>query len=232
MRIGPALGLLVVIGAAIGVAAWSSHENPMYELPPNEQPDTTATTPATKKPAAKASGAAAGAASSPAASAAAFAPYEKGAIKATLTIQGKAPIVMEFYPKAAPKTVSHITELIKKGFYNGIKVHRVEPGFVVQMGDPITRNLSPDQFSAKQAGSHGSGTTVPLEAKLPNVTDSVGLARSSALNSGDSQFYINLMDNKSLDGGYCVFGRVVSGQQVVPTIAIGDTIQSFTLSGQ
>jgi cyclophilin family peptidyl-prolyl cis-trans isomerase len=160
----------------------------------------------------------------------AFDKVKEGAIRAELEIENRGKMVLELYPKAAPKTVEHVVSLIKQGFYDGIKFHRVEPGFVVQGGDPQSKNLSPEEFSANQVGSHGSGKNVPLEATLPHLPNSVGLARAQDPNSGDSQFYINLKDNgDALDGGYCVFGMVVEGADIAPKIEVGDKIKSFKL---
>jgi cyclophilin family peptidyl-prolyl cis-trans isomerase len=156
-----------------------------------------------------------------------------GVVKATLTFMGKSPMQVEFYPSAAPQTVEHITALLKKGFYTGIKIHRYEDGSkglkLVQMGDPESINASPDSFATKNVGTHGSGSgTVPLEIRLPHDQYSIGLARSQAENSGDSQLYINTDANHSLDGRYCVFGRVVSNQSQLADLRVGDRIQSFT----
>lgn len=138
----------------------------------------------------------------------------------------KGTVIMELFPQKAPKTVAHILDLVRKKFYNGIKVHRVEPNFVVQLGDPETKGLSPSQFQAHAIGTHGSGTSVPLEANLPNDRGTVGLARTQDPNSGDSQFYFNLSNNNFLDGKYCVFGKVVSGMNVVDHLQPGDVLTS------
>ena len=158
-----------------------------------------------------------------------FDQVKAGAVKATMEVQGRGKIVMELYPKAAPKTVAHFLDLCRKNFYAGIKFHRLEPGFVVQGGDPESKDAGVDEFEAKGIGSHGSGTTtVPLEAHLLHKKYSIGQARSQALDSGDSQFYFNLNDNTALDGKYCVFGMVVEGQDVVDKIQKGDVITSLT----
>ena len=158
-----------------------------------------------------------------------FEAAKQGAVKATLEVEGKGTIVMELYPKAAPQTVAHFVELCKQHFYDGLKFHRVEPNFVIQGGDPESKNTSVEEFESKGIGSHGSGKMVPLEAALPHKQYSVGLARSSDPNSGDSQFYINLNDNASLDGQYCVFGMVVQGQDVPAKVEKGDVIKSITV---
>lgn len=165
----------------------------------------------------------------------------KGALRADLEIEGRGTIVFELYPAAAPKTVAHIAELCSKHFYDGQLVHRVEPGpgfQLFQVGDPTSKSFTPEQLRGKTTeqvssefhlGINGSGTTVPLEAQLPNKANSLGLARSEAENTGDSQFYVNLSDNDSLDGKYCVFGRIVTGQDVAAKVQIGDRIHKFAM---
>ena len=114
-------------------------------------------------------------------------------------------------PDAAPKTVAHIKELVRKGFYNNTPIHRVIPGFMAQMGDPTGTG-----------GGPGSGTTVPAEfGKLPFDRGTVGLARTSDPNSGDSQFFIMFAPNASLNGQYTVFGQVTAGMDVVDKIKPG-----------
>ena len=157
-----------------------------------------------------------------------FEQVKAGAQKATLEVEGRGKIVMELYPKAAPQTVAHFLDLCSQHFYDGIKFHRLEPGFVVQGGDPESKNASVEEFDAKGIGSHDSGKTVPLEAHLLHKKYSIGLARSQSPDSGDCQFYFNLNDNPALDGKYCVFGMVVEGQDVVDKIQKGDVIKSLT----
>ncbi len=157
-----------------------------------------------------------------------FEQVKAGAQKATLEVEGRGKIVMELYPKAAPQTVAHFLDLCHRHFYEGIKFHRLEPGFVVQGGDPESKDASVEEFDAKSIGSHDSGKTVPLEAHLLHKKYSIGLARSQSPNSGDCQFYFNLNDNPALDHQYCVFGMVVEGQDVVDKIQKGDVIKSLT----
>ena len=166
----------------------------------------------------------------------AFDAVKTGAVRAKLEFEGHPAMTIEMYPQAAPQTVAHITDLIKQHFYDGILVHRVEPGFVVQVGDPESKKVKPGDLKTAEdsqrlhLGVAGSGKTVPLEAKLPHLQYSLGLARSQAEDSGDSQFYLNLADNGgTLDGKYCVFGRIIDGQKVAEEIKIGDRIKSFSM---
>lgn len=128
-------------------------------------------------------------------------------------------IEIELYQNAAPKTVANFVDLAKSGFYNNLVWHRIVKGFVVQTGDPNTRNGGGDR---SLWGTGGSSQTVPLEidGSLHNYVGYLGMARSQDPNSGSSQFYINLANNASLDGQYTVFGKVISGMDVA--IAIGN----------
>ncbi len=158
----------------------------------------------------------------------AFTPPREGAVQTVLSVEGKGNILIEMYPKAAPKTVQQLTSLVKDGFYNGIKIHRVEPGFVVQAGDPDTKTAGID---GPTIGQGGSGKSIPFETNnLKHVRGSVAMALSSARSdTADSQWFINLSYNSPLDGDYCVFGKVVQGMEVAEKIQRGDTIKSFTL---
>ena len=158
-----------------------------------------------------------------------------------LVIENRGTIRVELLPSAAPKTVAHIKGLADKHFYDGILFHRVEQKSLVQAGDPATRKIdgktiakiSPAEASQLYGlGAGGSGKTVPLEATLPCVRGTLGLARNMSLNSGDSQFFFNLVDNHKLDNQYCVFGRVVIGLDVMDRIRQGDRIKSMRIELQ
>ncbi len=131
------------------------------------------------------------------------------------------PIEVELFPASAPKTVANFVSLAQSGFYNNLVWHRIVKGFVIQTGDPNTRNAVADRSTW---GSGGSSTTVPLEIdpSLHNYAGYLGMARAADPNSGSSQFYINLSNSTSnlgLDGNYTVFGKVVGGWSVVMQIA-------------
>ena len=127
-------------------------------------------------------------------------------------------IEVELFPSAAPQTVANFVNLSKSGFYDNLVWHRIVAGFVIQTGDPLTRNGGGNRTLW---GTGGSSKTVPLETSgsLHNYVCYLGMARSSDPNSGSSQFYINLKNNTSLDGSYTVFGRVISGINVANDIA-------------
>ncbi len=134
-----------------------------------------------------------------------------------VTSQGQ--IEIELYQNATPKTVANFVNLAKSGFYNNLVWHRIAKDFVIQTGDPNTRYGGGDNNTW---GKGGSSQTVPLEvdSSLHNFAGYLGMARvGTDLNSGTSQFYINIHDNRAaLDGKYTVFGRVISGMNVAYTL--------------
>ena len=134
----------------------------------------------------------------------------------------------ETYPDEAPKTVEHILALVKRNFYNGLRFHRVEPGFVVQVGDPNSR----DYTKRNLWGTGGSGKPVgvaELSRKRLHVRGAVAMAHSGNPAQSDAQFYITLNAVPRLDGKYVVFGRVISGMDVVAKIAVGDVIRKASV---
>lgn len=128
------------------------------------------------------------------------------------------PIVIELHPEDAPQTVANFTRLVRQGFYDSLTFHRVVPGFVIQGGDPNSRDENP--FND---GEGGPGYTLPAEIKAKHVKGAVAMARKGdAVNperaSSGSQFYIALRDLAQLDGAYTVFGQVVSGWAAIDSI--------------
>jgi cyclophilin family peptidyl-prolyl cis-trans isomerase len=134
------------------------------------------------------------------------------------TTQGS--MTVELFSCAAPKTVANFVSLAKSGFYNDLVWHRIAKGFVIQTGDPNTRNGGGNE---SQWGSGGSGTTIPFESNsLPNDEGYIAMANTAPRGSGaSSQFFINLANNTSLNGDYTVFGEVIgtSGMNVALAIA-------------
>ncbi len=137
----------------------------------------------------------------------------------------KGDIVLEFYPDVAPVTVASFLHLARTGFYNGTRFHRVEPGFLIQGGDPKSKDPN-----ATDVGTGGPGYYLPAEfSDRPHETGTLAMARSSSPNSGGSQFYICLAPQPNLDGQYTVFGKVVSGMNVVNSIVPGDAIREVVI---
>jgi cyclophilin family peptidyl-prolyl cis-trans isomerase len=143
----------------------------------------------------------------------------------------KGVIEFETYPNEAPKTVAHILGLVKRGFYNGQRVHRVAPNFVVQFGDPQTRDMTKKDMWGRGPGA-GSGKPVGVAEPHKNrghKLGSVAMAHAGNPAQADSQIYITLRPTPELDGKYTVFGQVISGMDVVQKIAIGDVIKKATI---
>lgn len=145
------------------------------------------------------------------------APASNPVIEMTVAHRGK--VTMELFPKEAPKTVAHILKLVHKKFYDGIKVHRVEPGFVVQLGDPAQRS---EPFGDAKLQDEN----IPFETnKLTHEEGTLGIALTSPKSdTGTSQFFINLAPNHHLNGNYCVFGKVIKGMDIAKKIQRGDKI--------
>jgi peptidyl-prolyl cis-trans isomerase B (cyclophilin B) len=134
-------------------------------------------------------------------------------------------IVVELYPAVAPKTVANFEKLAKEGFYNNLTFHRVEPGFVIQGGDP------------QGTGIGGPGYDVPAEISPTekHLRGTIAMARKGdevnpERKSSGSQFYICLAPAPFLDGQYTLFGAVVEGMNVVDQIKKGDKMNKILLS--
>jgi peptidyl-prolyl cis-trans isomerase B (cyclophilin B) len=139
-------------------------------------------------------------------------PQKKGDRVTLETDKGK--IVITFYPDEAPKTVEHFKKLVGEGFYDGIYFHRVIPGFMIQGGDPNTRDKD-----RGNDGMGGSGYTINAEFNKHNHgRGTVSMARSRDPNSAGSQFFICVAAATHLDGNYTAFGKVTDGMDVVDNI--------------
>ncbi len=134
------------------------------------------------------------------------------------------PIVAELWPELAPETVNSFVFLARKGFYDGLTFHRVEPEFVIQGGDPLGN------------GTGGPGYSLPAEFSadnpVPHRAGTLAMARAADPNSAGSQFYIVTADSPSasaLDGQYTVFGHVISGMAAVRAMQKGDPMSRVTI---
>lgn len=120
-----------------------------------------------------------------------------------------------FFPEKAPKHVENFIALAKSGFYNGTIFHRVIPGFMIQGGDPNTKDLNkPETY-----GQGGPSQRLNAEFNdIPHRRGILSMARTSDPNSAGSQFFIVVKDSNFLDGQYTVFGEVVKGMEVADKI--------------
>ncbi|MES2985809.1 MAG: peptidylprolyl isomerase [Patescibacteria group bacterium] len=129
-------------------------------------------------------------------------------------------IDLELFEEIAPNTVANFIKLAKEGFYNGVKFHRVIKGFMIQGGDPLSK---------EEAESHRWGTGGPgymFEDEIGdtngNYTGTISMANAGP-NTNGSQFFINVKDNNFLDAKHTVFGRVSNGMDVVHEIENTET---------
>ena len=120
-----------------------------------------------------------------------------------------------FFPEKAPKHVENFLALAKSGFYNGTIFHRVIPGFMIQGGDPNTKDLNkPETY-----GQGGPSQRLKAEFNdIPHRRGILSMARTNDPNSAGSQFFIVVKDSNFLDGQYTVFGEVVKGMEVADKI--------------
>jgi cyclophilin family peptidyl-prolyl cis-trans isomerase len=135
----------------------------------------------------------------------------------------KGTIEIETYPEDAPKTVARIVELIKRNFYNGQRFHRAEMD-LIQIGDPASRDMSREAWW----GRGGSGKPIgvaEITKRRRHVAGTVAMAHSGDAKFADSQFYIITKPKASLDGKFTVFGRVISGLDVVEKIRKADLLK-------
>ena len=136
----------------------------------------------------------------------------------------KGVIEIETYPEDAPKTVAVIIDLVKKGFYNGQRFHRADPNFVVQIGDPVSRDVSRIDWWGRQGSGKPIGVA-EITKKRKNGIGAVGMGHTGDARAADSQFYITRRVAPELDGKYTVFGRVIKGMDVVNKIQKGDVLK-------
>ena len=138
---------------------------------------------------------------------------------------------IELFGQDAPASVAHIVGLATSHFYDGQRVHRAIPGFVVQFGDPQTRSLEARETWGKGA-SASSGTPIGVAevgTRRRHDALAVGLAHLGEPAKADSQLYITLAPRPDLDGRYAVIGRVLDGSDVPPSLQVGDEIRRVYL---
>jgi peptidyl-prolyl cis-trans isomerase B (cyclophilin B) len=155
----------------------------------------------------------------------AAAPSGAGPVVVVETARGV--IEIQTYPEDAPATVAHVVRLVERGFYDGLRFHRVEPGFVVQFGDPRSNDLSKQAWWGRAPGD-GSGTPIGVREVSKRRTHRLGavaMAHPGDPSLADSQIYITLAELPRLDGRYTVFGQVIAGMDVVAGLRPADEIR-------
>ena len=132
-------------------------------------------------------------------------------------------MVVEFWPDVAPKTVENFKALAKKGFYDGTAFHRIVKGFMIQGGDPLTK----DPGAEDSWGTGGPGHKIKAEFNdRPHVRGELSMARSQHPDSAGSQFFVCLADARFLDKQYTAFGKLIKGDEVLGKIGDSPTTMS------
>jgi cyclophilin family peptidyl-prolyl cis-trans isomerase len=149
-----------------------------------------------------------------------------GPIVVLETVKGT--IEFETYPDEAPKTVANIVALVKRGFYNGLRFHRAEKGLLIQVGDPVTRDMSKIEWWGRQGSGKPIGAA-EFSKKRTHVRGAVAMAHTGSAADAQSQFYITLRPAPEWNGKYVVFGRVLTGMDVVATIQKTDILKKASL---
>lgn len=143
----------------------------------------------------------------------------------------KGTLVAELYAAEAPKTVENFEKLANQGFYDGVKFHRVIEDFVVQGGDPYSRDLPAGD---RRIGTGGPGWQIPCETAGNPHKHAVGaLSMAHAgKNTGGSQFFIVLSEanTRHLNGVHTVFGQVIKGLEFIPSIVANDGMVSVRVT--
>ena len=139
----------------------------------------------------------------------------------------KGTFAFETYPAEAPKTVMHVVELVKRGFYDGQRFHRAVPGFVIQWGDPQSRDESQEtQWGRGTTASSGTPIgAAELSKKRTHAKGAVAMSHPGDPALADSQLYVTLAKRDDLNGKYVVFGHLVAGFEVPERIQRGDVIR-------
>jgi len=176
---------------------------------------------------------------------------EKNLILATVETD-KGSIELELDRSTAPNAVDNFVKLVKEGFYNGIKFHRVVEDFVIQAGDPLSKDNDPnndgaggpgyvfnDEINPKSLGlseeliksleTQGYKFNYRLKS-LPHKIGAISMANSGPNTNGSQFFIVSTQDQPDLDGRYTVFGRVINGMEVVRQIKQGDIINKITIN--
>jgi cyclophilin family peptidyl-prolyl cis-trans isomerase len=139
----------------------------------------------------------------------------------------KGTFAFETYPADAPRTVAHVLALVRRGFYDGQRVHRAAPGFIVQWGDPRSADLALEaEWGRGPAASSGEPIgAAEISKKRPHGDGAVGISHQGLPARADSQVYVTLADRPELNGKYAVFGHVIEGADVPPRLERGDLIR-------
>lgn len=152
--------------------------------------------------------------------------FEKISSKKAVIKTEKGDIAIELFADDAPKTVTNFATLAKNGYFNDLTFHRVEPGFVIQGGDPNGNGTGGTSVYGETFEDELNPETASFRA---GYKQGVVAMANRGPNTNSSQFFIMLEDNETLPKNYTIFGKVTSGMEVVKKIAVGDIIASVVI---
>ncbi len=131
----------------------------------------------------------------------------------TMEIKDRGTIKIELYPEIAPNTVNNFISLVNKGYYDGLKFHRVIRGFMIQGGDPLGKGTGGPGYHIK-----GEFTSNGFKNELVHAPGVISMARAMDPNSAGSQFFLMTSNSPHLDGQYAAFGKIVEGLEIAMDI--------------
>ena len=152
---------------------------------------------------------------------------EKAAKEVAVFKTSAGELVVEFWPETAPNTVANFIKLAKKGFYDGTAFHRIIKGFMIQGGDPQSKDASKEE----RWGTGGAGEQIKAEfSERKHEFGVISMARSASPDSASSQFFICLEGAQALNGKYTCFGKLIKGEDVLKKL--GSTPVGASGSGE
>ena len=157
--------------------------------------------------------------------------WSQSSVPVIVVETSKGTFEFETYPADAPKTVAHVVALVKRGFYDGQRVHRALPGFLVQWGDPRSRDTArEDDWGRGPEASSGTAIGVAeISRKHLHGRGAVAMAHPGVPGEADSQMYVTLANRPDLNGKYTVFGQVIAGGEVPARLERGDVIRKMSV---
>lgn len=138
----------------------------------------------------------------------------------TMEIEAGGTVTVELYPQVAPNTVNNFIQLVKDGFYDGLKFHRIIPGFMIQGGDPRGNGTGGPGHSIR-----GEFAANGVKNDLKHNRGVLSMARSQHPDSAGSQFFLMVATSPHLDGSYAGFGKVIEGMEIIDRIVSGPSSQ-------
>lgn len=152
--------------------------------------------------------------------------YEQVSATKAVIKTPKGDVELELYPNDAPKTVTNFATLAKNGFYDCLTFHRVEPGFVIQGGDPSGNGSGGESIYGSEFEDELNASTISYQA---GYQQGVLAMANRGPNTNSSQFFIMLSDNNTLPKSYTIFGKVTKGMDVVQSIRAADVITTIEI---